>query len=34
MMPKLETFLNALAVLGVVYLIVQSVRALLFFWGV
>jgi hypothetical protein len=34
MIPRFETFLNALAVLGVVYLIVQSVRALLFFWGV
>jgi hypothetical protein len=33
MFPKLNTVLNALAVLGVVYLIVQSVRTLLFFWG-
>jgi hypothetical protein len=34
MFPKYEVFFNVLVVVGVIYLIVQAVRSLLFFWGV
>jgi hypothetical protein len=34
MFPKYEVFFNVLVMAGVIYLIVQAVRSLLFFWGV